>query len=142
MRNIKLEIGIEVVKKIVATLGDNDYFNILQFADVVNYLDPCLNGTLVQATVGNKQTLLNSLSTIPQGSISNHETALGEAFKLFNIVNETGHGSQCNKAIMLITDTVVSGNFDNLLMNWPSKDVRLFVYLTGKETVATGHLNH
>merc|ERR1712106_221258 len=48
--------------------------------------------------------------------------------------NKSGHGSQCNQAIMLVTDGAPH-NFEGIFntYNWPHLQVRMFTYLIGRE---------
>ena len=48
--------------------------------------------------------------------------------------NKSGQGSQCNQAIMLVTDGAPY-NFEEIFSkyNWPHLQVRVFTYLIGRE---------
>lgn len=48
--------------------------------------------------------------------------------------NRSGQGSQCNQAIMLVTDGAPY-NFEEIFAayNWPQLHVRVFTYLIGRE---------
>jgi uncharacterized protein YegL len=135
MKGSKFEVAKETVRKIIGTLTDDDFFNILKFSDGVSYVEPCLNGSLVQATPSNKQALINALAEITPTNTARHDLAIEEALRLFQMINETSIGSQCNKAVMLITGSSPSAAYGSSYMKhiWPDKEVRLFVFLIGHE---------
>ncbi|XP_057207734.1 voltage-dependent calcium channel subunit alpha-2/delta-3-like [Triplophysa rosa] len=55
--------------------------------------------------------------------------------------NETGRGSGCSQAIMLVTDGAVD-TYDYVFAkyNWPDRKVRIFPYLIGRESAFADHL--
>ncbi|KAL7399060.1 hypothetical protein ABVT39_019430 [Epinephelus coioides] len=54
MKGLRLTIARQTVSSILDTLGDDDFFNIIAYNEELHYVEPCLNGTLVQADVTNK----------------------------------------------------------------------------------------
>jgi len=136
MKGLSMEIARETVKKIIETLSDDDYFNIIKFADVPSYVEPCLNGTMVQATPANKQVFTRALEKLSTENMARHDLAIEEAFDLIRIMNESGRGSQCNRAIMVITDGAPPSHYNELFAkyNSPGREVRIFTYLIGRES--------
>ncbi|KAK1899175.1 Voltage-dependent calcium channel subunit alpha-2/delta-3 [Dissostichus eleginoides] len=54
MKGLRLTIARQTVSSILDTLGDDDFFNIIAYNEELHYVESCLNGTLVQADVPNK----------------------------------------------------------------------------------------
>ncbi|KAJ3588536.1 hypothetical protein NHX12_012128, partial [Muraenolepis orangiensis] len=54
MKGLRLTIARQTVSSILDTLGGDDFFNIIAYNEELHYVEPCLNGTLVQADVPNK----------------------------------------------------------------------------------------
>ncbi|CAL4060429.1 unnamed protein product, partial [Meganyctiphanes norvegica] len=134
MTGIRKEIAKHVVINILDTLNENDFVNVFTFNDETNELVSCFNNTLVQANLENIGEFKNNLSTIETANIANFSLALTKAFELLARYNKSGHGSQCNQAIMLVTDGAPH-NYEKLFeqYNWPHLQVRIFTYLIGRE---------
>ncbi|XP_055506878.1 voltage-dependent calcium channel subunit alpha-2/delta-4 [Leucoraja erinacea] len=134
MKGLRMTIAKHTIDTILDTLGDNDFVNIIAYNDYVHYVEPCFKGTLVQADRDNREhfkQLVDKLSAKGTGIVNN---GLIEAFNILNEFNETGQGSLCNQAIMLITDGAVE-EYEPVFehYNWPDCKVRLFTYLIGRE---------
>lgn len=74
--------------------------------------------------------------TIPTSGIANFSHALVTAFEVLQKYQDSETlGSQCNQAIMLITDGSPS-DFEEIFSryNYPNAPVRVFTYLIGRET--------
>ncbi|XP_076859322.1 voltage-dependent calcium channel subunit alpha-2/delta-3 isoform X3 [Brachyhypopomus gauderio] len=111
MKGLRLTIARQTVSSILDTLGDDDFFNIIAYNQEVHYVEPCLNGTLVQADRTNKD------------------------FKLAR------RGSVCSRAIMLVTDGATEMYDDVFAkFNWPERKVRIFPYLIGRESAFADNL--
>uniref|UniRef100_A0A6Q2YRV1 VWFA domain-containing protein n=1 Tax=Esox lucius TaxID=8010 RepID=A0A6Q2YRV1_ESOLU len=110
MKGLRLTIARQTVSSILDTLGDDDFFNII--AHFREHLDK-----LFAKGIG----LLGD--------------ALTEAFSILNEFNQTGHGSVCSQAIMLVTDGATQ-MYDDVFakFNWPDRKVRIFPYLIGRES--------
>uniref|UniRef100_A0A8C2ZE66 Calcium channel, voltage dependent, alpha2/delta subunit 3 n=1 Tax=Cyclopterus lumpus TaxID=8103 RepID=A0A8C2ZE66_CYCLU len=115
MKGLRLTIARQTVSSILDTLGDDDFFNIIAYNQEIHYVEPCLNGTLVRADRTNKDTAL--------------------------FFNQTGHGSLCSQAIMLVTDGATE-MYDDVFekYNWPERKVRIFPYLIGRESAFADNL--
>ncbi|KAG9483621.1 hypothetical protein GDO78_009508, partial [Eleutherodactylus coqui] len=134
MKGLRLTIAKQTVSSILDTLGDDDFFNIIAYNEEIQYVEPCLNGTLVQADRNNKEHFREHLDKLSAKGIGMLDIALNEAFDLLNEFNHTGEGSICSQAIMLIADGAVD-TYDTIFAkyNWPDRKVRIFTYLIGRE---------
>uniref|UniRef100_A0A3B3ZR24 VWFA domain-containing protein n=1 Tax=Periophthalmus magnuspinnatus TaxID=409849 RepID=A0A3B3ZR24_9GOBI len=141
MKGLRLTIAKQTVSSILDTLGDDDFFNIIAYNEELHYVEPCLNGTLVQADVTNKDHFREHLDKLFAQGIGMLDVALTEAFNLLSDFNETGRGSECSQAIMLVTDGAVD-TYDAIFAkyNWPDRKVRIFPYLIGRESAFADNL--
>ncbi|KAF0036215.1 hypothetical protein F2P81_011527 [Scophthalmus maximus] len=141
MKGLRLTIARQTVSSILDTLGDDDFFNIIAYNEELHYVEPCLNGTLVQADVPNKDHFREHLDKLFAQGIGMLDIALTEAFNLLGDFNETGRGSECSQAIMLVTDGAVD-TYDAIFAkyNWPERKVRIFPYLIGRESAFADNL--
>jgi hypothetical protein len=89
---------------ILETLGDDDFVNLITFSDTVRSVVPCFENKLVRATPDNKREIVAAANALKCENVANFTGALEEAFQLLHHYNVSGLGSQCNQAIMLITD--------------------------------------
>ncbi|XP_059508368.1 voltage-dependent calcium channel subunit alpha-2/delta-4-like isoform X5 [Stegostoma tigrinum] len=134
MKGLRMTIAKHTINTILDTLGENDFVNIIAYSDYIHYVEPCFEGTLVQADRDNREhfkLLVDKLNAKGTGVVTK---ALIEAFIILNKFNETGQGSLCNQAIMLITDGAVE-DYESVFeqYNWPDCKVRVFTYLIGRE---------
>uniref|UniRef100_A0A7N9AXU4 Calcium voltage-gated channel auxiliary subunit alpha2delta 3 n=1 Tax=Mastacembelus armatus TaxID=205130 RepID=A0A7N9AXU4_9TELE len=136
MKGLRLTIARQTVSSILDTLGDDDFFNIIAYNEELHYVEPCLNGTLVQADVTNKDVSL-SFSFSRRSLLNLHLLSSSLCFQF----NETGRGSECSQAIMLVTDGAVD-TYDAIFAkyNWPERKVRIFPYLIGRESAFADNL--
>ncbi|XP_034237810.1 voltage-dependent calcium channel subunit alpha-2/delta-3 isoform X4 [Thrips palmi] len=140
MTGMRREIARHVVNNILDTLGNNDFVNILTFADDVMEVVPCFKETLVQANLANIRELKMGMEDMETNSIANFSLALTRAFDILQMYRGARLGACCNQAIMLITDGVPY-NFKEIFeeYNWRSMQpegfmpVRVFTYLIGRE---------
>ncbi|XP_027691684.1 voltage-dependent calcium channel subunit alpha-2/delta-3 [Vombatus ursinus] len=141
MKGLCLTIAKQTVSSILDTLGDDDFFNIIAYNEELHYVEPCLNGTLVQADRTNKEHFREHLDKLSVKGIGMLDIALNEAFSVLSEFNHTGQGSICSQAIMLITDGAVD-TYDTIFAkyNWPERKVRIFTYLIGRETAFADNL--
>eukprot|EP00073_Rattus_norvegicus_P053182 XP_017455566.1 PREDICTED: voltage-dependent calcium channel subunit alpha-2/delta-3 isoform X2 [Rattus norvegicus] len=141
MKGLRLTIAKQTVSSILDTLGDDDFFNIITYNEELHYVEPCLNGTLVQADRTNKEHFREHLDKLFAKGIGMLDIALNEAFNVLSDFNHTGQGSICSQAIMLITDGAVD-TYDTIFAkyNWPERKVRIFTYLIGREAAFADNL--
>uniref|UniRef100_A0A673X5S9 Calcium voltage-gated channel auxiliary subunit alpha2delta 4 n=1 Tax=Salmo trutta TaxID=8032 RepID=A0A673X5S9_SALTR len=134
MKGLKMTIAKHTINTILDTLGENDFVNVIAYTDYVRYVEPCFQGTLVQADLDNREhfkVLVDELHVKGEGKVAK---AMKESFKILNEAATKGQGSLCNQAIMLITDGAME-DFKDVFeeFNWPDRRVRLFTYLIGRE---------
>ncbi|KAK7071718.1 Voltage-dependent calcium channel subunit alpha-2/delta-4, partial [Halocaridina rubra] len=138
MTGLNREIAKHVVLNILETLNENDFVNVFNFSVETVELVPCFRDTLVQANLENIGEFKKALSKGETKDIANFTQALTKAFDLLQRrteqYNKTGQGSQCNQAIMLVTDGAPH-NFEDIFAkyNWPALQVRVFTYLIGRQ---------
>uniref|UniRef100_A0A8C9VHR3 Calcium channel, voltage dependent, alpha2/delta subunit 3 n=1 Tax=Scleropages formosus TaxID=113540 RepID=A0A8C9VHR3_SCLFO len=123
MKGLHLTMARHTVSSILDTLGDDDFFNILTYNHEIHYVEPCLNGTLVQAHKTNKD-VMNAVN------VSLH-------FQF----HQSGRGTCCTQAVMLVTDGATE-TYDTVFekFNWPQRKVRVFPYLIGREAAFADNL--
>uniref|UniRef100_A0A8C7XMS5 Calcium channel, voltage dependent, alpha2/delta subunit 3 n=1 Tax=Oryzias sinensis TaxID=183150 RepID=A0A8C7XMS5_9TELE len=126
MKGLRLTIARQTVSSILDTLGDDDFFNIIAYNQEIHYVEPCLNGTLVRADRTNKDHFREHLDKLFAKGIGLLGEALSEAFTILNDFNQTGRGSVCSQAIMLVTDGATE-MYDDVFekFNWPERKVSL-----------------
>ncbi|XP_060926203.1 voltage-dependent calcium channel subunit alpha-2/delta-3 [Limanda limanda] len=141
MKGLRLTIARQTVSSILDTLGDDDFFNIIAYNQEIHYVEPCLNGTLVRADRTNKDHFREHLDKLFAKGIGLLGEALTEAFTILSDFNQTGRGSLCSQAIMLVTDGATQ-MYDNVFErhNWPERKVRIFPYLIGRESAFADNL--
>ncbi|XP_077948013.1 voltage-dependent calcium channel subunit alpha-2/delta-3 [Gasterosteus aculeatus] len=141
MKGLRLTIARQTVSSILDTLGDDDFFNIIAYNQEIHYVEPCLNGTLVRADRTNKDHFREHLDKLFAKGIGLLGDALTEAFTILSEFNQTGHGSLCSQAIMLVTDGATE-MYDDVFekYNWPERKVRIFPYLIGRESAFADNL--
>ncbi|XP_061709139.1 voltage-dependent calcium channel subunit alpha-2/delta-3 isoform X2 [Cydia pomonella] len=135
MTGQRRDIAKHVVTNILDTLGNNDFVNVMTFADTVEEIVPCFEDSLVQATMGNLRELKLGLDNFETMEIANFSAALTRAFELLEMYRNNSGGANCNQAIMLVTDGVPY-NYKELFekYNWKyDTPVRVFTYLIGRE---------
>ncbi|CAH2050712.1 unnamed protein product, partial [Iphiclides podalirius] len=135
MTGQRRDIAKHVVTNILDTLGNNDFVNVMTFADTVEEIVPCFDDSLVQATLGNIRELKLALDNFETTEIANFSAALTRAFTLLEIYRNNSGGANCNQAIMLVTDGVPY-NYKEIFeeYNWKyDTPVRVFTYLIGRE---------
>ncbi|CAB3241021.1 unnamed protein product, partial [Arctia plantaginis] len=135
MTGQRRDIAKHVVTNILDTLGNNDFVNVMTFADTVEEIVPCFEDSLVQATLGNLRELKLALDNFETMEIANFSAALTRAFELLEIYRNNSGGANCNQAIMLVTDGVPY-NYKEIFekYNWKyDTPVRVFTYLIGRE---------
>ncbi|XP_074600888.1 voltage-dependent calcium channel subunit alpha-2/delta-3-like isoform X2 [Brevipalpus obovatus] len=127
-----------VVNNILDTLTDDDYVTVIRFSDELESTVPCFDQQLVEANRQNINLFKASLVDLSTSEIANFSIALTRAFEILQAVNRSGQGTQCNQAIMLVTDgapDTFKEIFDKF--NHPRISIRVFTYLVGKEVTET-----
>uniref|UniRef100_A0A6Q2XMT1 VWFA domain-containing protein n=1 Tax=Esox lucius TaxID=8010 RepID=A0A6Q2XMT1_ESOLU len=123
MKGLRLTIARQTVSSILDTLGDDDFFNVIAVS---------------HACVFHFRMNLDKLFAKGIGML---DVGLTEAFEVLYDFNQTGRGSACSQAIMLVTDGAVD-TYDAVFAkyNWPDRKVRIFPYLIGRESAFADNL--
>ncbi len=147
MTGLRKEIAKHVVLNILETLGEDDFVAVYKFSNRVEPLARCfahevgegdeveLEAELVQATNENLRILQEAMTDVKTQDIANFTISLQKAFELLHESRrDPSLGSNCNQAIMLVTDGVPE-SYEEIfkLYNMPHKPVRIFTYLIGRE---------
>ncbi|XP_054706836.1 voltage-dependent calcium channel subunit alpha-2/delta-3-like [Uloborus diversus] len=142
MTGIRKEIARNVVTDVLSTLTEDDYVTVLRFSEDVSPVVPCFENSLVQANEENIREFLTHMKKIETANIANFTLSLITAFELLQRYNRSGLGTQCNQAIMIITDGAPN-TFEDIFRryNYPNIPVRVFTYLIGKEVTETHEVN-
>ncbi|XP_061187706.1 voltage-dependent calcium channel subunit alpha-2/delta-2-like isoform X2 [Saccostrea echinata] len=132
-----LQLMIVAVKSILDTLGENDFVQIVKFADKAETVG-CMKG-FVQANYRNKKYLSRVVGNLSAENMANISKGLEYAFDQFDKFEnstEAGVGAHCNKMIMLLTDGGTDNGdevFNRRNFNRPLQDrVRVFTYAVGQ----------
>eukprot|EP00057_Strongylocentrotus_purpuratus_P002955 XP_003725588.1 PREDICTED: voltage-dependent calcium channel subunit alpha-2/delta-3 isoform X1 [Strongylocentrotus purpuratus] len=137
MTGLYVEIAKYAIKKILDTFGDNDFVNVISFNETTKFIQPCFNDTMVQATSDNKNLIKDALTrTVPKlepYGMADLSRAVRYAFNLLNDFNSTNRGSECNQAIMIISDMLTETAEDVFKELNPNQTTRVFTYQTGRE---------
>ncbi|XP_059352262.1 voltage-dependent calcium channel subunit alpha-2/delta-3-like isoform X2 [Daphnia carinata] len=142
MTGVRKEIAKHVVLTLLDTLSENDFINIYKFSEVPIPVVPCFKDKLVQANLENVRELRNGMMESETNDIANFTSAFTTAFEILAKYNRTMQGSQCNQAIMLVTDGAPIGYREIFeKYNWPHKPVRVFSYVIGREIIDTAATN-
>ncbi|KAG8188011.1 hypothetical protein JTE90_009887 [Oedothorax gibbosus] len=143
MTGIRKEIARNVVADILSTLTEDDFVTVLKFDEDVFPVVPCFENSLVQASEENVREFMKHMRKIDTANIANFTLSLITAFELLQRYNRSGLGTQCNQAIMIITDGAPN-TFEDIFRryNYPNIPVRVFTYLIGKEVTETHEVNY
>ncbi|XP_057657497.1 voltage-dependent calcium channel subunit alpha-2/delta-3 [Diorhabda carinulata] len=142
MRGMPHHIGSLTAFTILDTLSNNDYVNILNYTLTTNYTIPCFENMLVQATEENIRVFKSAVEKLQPEGKTQVTQALEAAFQLLALYREkrncVDENSNCNQAIMIITDGINEDITDivtkyNHLNNGSNIPVRIFGYLVGME---------
>ncbi|XP_014299369.1 voltage-dependent calcium channel subunit alpha-2/delta-3 isoform X3 [Microplitis demolitor] len=141
MTGMGYTIAKAVVNSILDTLSNNDFVTILHYTNVTDYVVPCFEDKLIQATPENLNTFREYMEELDPLENANLTQAFTQAFEILKTYRETrgcGPETPCNQLIMLVTDGVAS-NISEVFDAWNRYDngtripVRVFTYLLGKE---------
>lgn len=118
-------------------MTDDQYFK-----SIYNVTSDISNAYLLPATSRNIRYLKSNFS-MPTAGIANFTHALMGAFELLQSYSRSTSdqaGSQCNQAIMLITDGAIKSH-DEIFnrYNYPNAPIRVFTYMIGREV---GDITH
>ncbi|XP_049277922.1 voltage-dependent calcium channel subunit alpha-2/delta-4 isoform X1 [Anopheles funestus] len=134
MSGKEYQLAVATASAILDTLGDDDFFNLISFSDQARVIVPCFQDKMVRATPDNVKEVKTAINAVECENTANFSAALETAFELLRKYNQSSQGSQCNQAIMLITDGP-SDTFMEVIKhyNHPHMPVRIFTYLIGTD---------
>ncbi|XP_066155401.1 voltage-dependent calcium channel subunit alpha-2/delta-3 isoform X2 [Euwallacea fornicatus] len=128
---------------ILDTFSNNDFVNVMNYSESTNYIVPCFENNLIQATKENIHVFKDAIARLLPNGKTKLDQALEKAFGLLSqyrarrgCVNE--NSTKCNQAIMILTDGV-NANYSQTVMKHnhlnggDSIPVRIFTYLIGQE---------
>uniref|UniRef100_A0A3Q1G814 Calcium channel, voltage-dependent, alpha 2/delta subunit 1a n=1 Tax=Acanthochromis polyacanthus TaxID=80966 RepID=A0A3Q1G814_9TELE len=121
------------VNKMLETLSDDDYVNVVYFNDKATYA-ACFQN-LVQANVRNKKILKDAVQNITAKGITNYTGGFELAFGQLAQMNVSR--ANCNKIIMLFTDGGEE-RAEEIFRKYNSKQVRIFTFSVGKHNYDKG----
>ncbi|BFF94220.1 voltage-dependent calcium channel subunit alpha-2/delta-4 [Drosophila madeirensis] len=142
MSEKSFDLGMATAFNILDTLGEDDFVNLITFSEVVKAPVPCFKDRMVRATPDNIQEIKSAVKAIKLQDTANFTAGLEYAFSLLHKYNQSGSGSQCNQAIMLITESTSESHKDIIKQyNWPHMPVRIFTYLIGSDSSSRSNLH-
>jgi voltage-dependent calcium channel alpha-2/delta-3 len=127
----KRKLAALIVNNILDTLNDNDFVNIYHFSNRTDPIVPCFRDTLVQANEENLRLLRENLFNYKPKFQAQIAIGLKKAFTLLAEFRKNRVGSQCNQAIMLITEGAFLDDEKEFFSryNWQyNTSVRVFTY--------------
>ncbi|XP_017854506.1 voltage-dependent calcium channel subunit alpha-2/delta-3 isoform X2 [Drosophila busckii] len=142
MSEKSFDLAMATAFNILDTLGEDDYVNLVTFSEMVKSPVPCFKDRMVRATPDNVQEIKSAVKAIKLQDTANFTAGLEYAFSLLHKYNQSGSGSQCNQAIMLITESTSESHKEIIKQyNWPHMPVRIFTYLIGKDSGSRSNLH-
>ncbi|KAF1372317.1 hypothetical protein PFLUV_G00264010 [Perca fluviatilis] len=122
------------VNKMLETLSDDDYVNVVYFNDKAMYAS-CFEN-LVQANVRNKRMLKDAVQSITAKGITNYRGGFELAFEQLAQMNVSR--ANCNKIIMLFTDGGEERAEEIFEKYNPKQAVRIFTFSVGQHNYDKG----
>ncbi|XP_042366915.1 voltage-dependent calcium channel subunit alpha-2/delta-1a isoform X3 [Plectropomus leopardus] len=122
------------VSKMLETLSDDDYVNVVYFNDKATYA-ACFEN-LVQANVRNKRMLKDAVQSITAKGTTNYRGGFELAFEQLAQMNVSR--ANCNKIIMLFTDGGEERAEEIFEKYNPKQAVRIFTFSVGQHNYDKG----
>uniref|UniRef100_H3D0B8 Calcium channel, voltage-dependent, alpha 2/delta subunit 1a n=1 Tax=Tetraodon nigroviridis TaxID=99883 RepID=H3D0B8_TETNG len=122
------------VSKMLETLSDDDYVNVVYFNDKAKYAS-CFEN-LVQANVRNKRMLKKAVQNITAKGTTNYSGGFELAFEQLAQMNVSR--ANCNKIIMLFTDGGEEKAEEIFKKYNPNQEVRIFTFSVGQHNYDKG----
>ncbi|KAF3705153.1 Voltage-dependent calcium channel subunit alpha-2/delta-1 [Channa argus] len=123
------------VNKMLETLSDDDYVNVVFFNEKAFNAVQCFQN-LVQANVRNKRVLKDGVKNITAKGITNYKGGFELAFKQLAQTNVSR--ANCNKIIMLFTDGGEERAEEIFEKYNPKQAVRIFTFSVGQHNYDKG----
>uniref|UniRef100_A0A8D3DU43 Calcium channel, voltage-dependent, alpha 2/delta subunit 1a n=1 Tax=Scophthalmus maximus TaxID=52904 RepID=A0A8D3DU43_SCOMX len=121
------------VSKMLETLSDDDYVNVVSFNEKASHA-ACFEN-LVQANVRNKRILKDAVQNIVAKGITNYKGGFELAFEQLAQMNVSR--ANCNKIIMLFTDGGEE-RAEEIFEKYNPKQVRIFTFSVGQHNYDKG----
>ncbi|XP_036977804.1 voltage-dependent calcium channel subunit alpha-2/delta-1a isoform X2 [Acanthopagrus latus] len=131
---LTLKLIRQSVGKMLETLSDDDFVNVLFFNEGANNASCFQN--LVQANVRNKNKLKADVNKITAKGITNYKAGFEMAFKQLAQTNVAR--ANCNKIIMLFTDGGEEKAEEIFKLYNPNQAVRIFTFSVGQHNYDKG----
>ncbi|KAH1023063.1 hypothetical protein HUJ04_012343 [Dendroctonus ponderosae] len=136
-------IGALTAYSILDTFSNNDYVNVLNYSETTDYIVPCFENQLIQATKENIHVFKDAIDRLEPNGKTRLQQALVLAFDLLSKYRKIrgcnhANSTDCNQAIMILTDGV-NANYSDIVMkhnhffDGEIIPVRIFTYLIGQE---------
>ncbi|XP_040000617.1 voltage-dependent calcium channel subunit alpha-2/delta-1a isoform X1 [Xiphias gladius] len=122
------------VSKMLETLSDDDYVNVVSFNEKASHA-ACFQN-LVQANVRNKRILKDAVQNITAKGITNYKGGFELAFEQLAQMNVSR--ANCNKIIMLFTDGGEERAEEIFEKYNPKQAVRIFTFSVGQHNYDKG----
>nr|XP_019947679.1 PREDICTED: voltage-dependent calcium channel subunit alpha-2/delta-1-like [Paralichthys olivaceus] len=122
------------VNKMLETLSDDDYVNVVSFNEKASHA-ACFQN-LVQANVRNKMILKDAVQNITAKGITNYKGGFELAFEQLAQMNVSR--ANCNKIIMLFTDGGEERAEEIFQKYNPKQAVRIFTFSVGQHNYDKG----
>ncbi|KRT79468.1 VWA domain-containing protein, partial [Oryctes borbonicus] len=104
MTGKRRKISRHIVHDILDTLADNDYVNVLTFANSTEPLITCFNDTLIQANEENLRLIRENLTLYEVRFHGRLDLAFEKAFEILNDSQRKSSGMFCTQVIMVIAE--------------------------------------
>lgn len=99
------DLATETAFSILDTLGENDFVNLITFADVIKTPVPCFKDRMVRATPDNVQEIKSAVKAIKLQDTANFTAGLEYAFSLLHKVTINFIKFQKKRANMNLSNT-------------------------------------
>jgi len=136
------------VKRLLGTLTQYDFFNVLKFNDTASWLIPCADA-LLPATTKNKQLIYQALDSIVAVGKGSFDTAFNFTYhyilKLQEMRQKESFGSNCHLAVVLISDGGTDFPYEQVVKianNSVTRQTRLFTLAVGPHPIPTVNLRN
>jgi len=136
------------VKRLLGTLTQYDFFNVLSFNDTASWLIPCAD-TLLPANTKNKQLIYQALDSIVAVGKGSFDTAFNFTYhyilKLHEMRKKESFGSNCHLAVVLISDGGTDFPYEQVVKianNSLTRKTRLFTLAVGPHPIPTVNLRN
>ncbi|KAG7225715.1 hypothetical protein INR49_012301, partial [Caranx melampygus] len=131
---LTLKLIRQSVNKMLETLSDDDYVNVVSFNEKATHA-ACFQN-LVQANVRNKRILKDAVKNIIAKGITNYKGGFELAFEQLAQMNVSR--ANCNKIIMLFTDGGEERAEEIFNRYNPTQAVRIFTFSVGQHNYDKG----